>query len=239
MGVIGRQLRGAQHEGFRRQEIPDASHRDAVVGPDLGGRNRHSLDEAFEHRDRVLVPPLLVEVLGQVGDRVHVIGRHLERAPVASLGGFEIADLLQRESQVVEQRGMVGRERQRALEQLDGTRVLARLAAEFAEKEQRLGIVGRLAVRALPAFARSRGVDGSQRLREDLERGEVRGRLAVMRDDDAGGFRVPAGAERSASHRERIRRIGWHRGGRGRRLGVAAVAVLVTLAAAAGAGVVA
>ena len=94
LGAIGSQFGGAQHEGFRRHEVPDASHRDAVVGPDLGGRDRHSLDEAFELRDRFLVPPLLVEVLGQVRHRVHVIGRHLERAPVASLGGREIADLL-------------------------------------------------------------------------------------------------------------------------------------------------
>ena len=62
--------------------------------------------------------------------------------------------LKQRVGKVVEQRRMVGGERERLLEQLDRALVLAGLAAEVAEEEQRLGIERSREVGAFPALAR-------------------------------------------------------------------------------------
>ena len=150
--------------------------------------------------------------------------------------------VLERETEVGEQRRVVGGERERLLEQVDRAGEIAGCAAEVAQEEQRLGIAGRRATCALPACARPCGIGAADRLGEKLQRDEVVRLVAEAPLDDGRRPLELSRTDRVARRGNRVaRRIGCGRcRGLGRRHDgrAAPMAVLVSLAAAARARIV-
>src|SRR2546426_12666901 len=153
-----------------------------------------------------------------------------EPLPIAALRGFPLADLVERQPQIVEHGWMVGRAAQGPLVMDDRGHVLALLAQVVAQMERRFGVLRVEVERAPPSLACCGVVGRLEALAQQNPRGDIVGR--EFEQPSKRGCCVPMTARGECDLGFAQQRIGPRRRGGAR--SPRSMAILYTLCAAAG-----